>query len=75
MMITVYTKNQCQQCNFTKSMMDREEIEYELINIDEDAEALAYAQTLGFMSAPIVVVDGEALFAGFQPDRIMSLKV
>lgn len=73
-MVTVYTRNNCTQCTFTKGMLDREGIAYQTINIDEDAEAMEYVKGLNITSAPVVVKDGVAPFGGFQPDKLMALK-
>lgn len=55
-------------------MLDREGIEYQTINLDEDAEAEAFVRGFNITSAPVVVKEGFAPFGGFQPDKIMALK-
>jgi len=39
-MTTVYTKNNCVQCDMTKRLMDKIGVEYDTVNISEDADAL-----------------------------------
>ena len=73
-MITVYTKPACVQCNATYKALDKAGLEYELIDISEDAEARDYVMALGYLQAPVVVV-GDAHWSGFRPDRIKSLAV
>ena len=74
MSITVYTKPACVQCNATYKALDKAGLEYELIDISEDAEARDYVMALGYLQAPVVVV-GDAHWSGFRPDRIKSLAV
>ncbi|WP_313683335.1 glutaredoxin domain-containing protein, partial [Pantoea sp.] len=40
MRIIIYTKNNCVQCNATKNAMDRNGIDYQLINLDSQPEAI-----------------------------------
>lgn len=72
MSITVYTKPACVQCNATYKALDKAGLEYELIDISEDAEARDYVMALGYLQAPVVVV-GDAHWSGYRPDRIKSL--
>lgn len=83
--IKVYTKNGCHQCNMTKTVLNGEGIEFEAINIQEvdengeltekAKEAYDYvANKLKLTSMPVVVVDGQEPFTGFQPDKLKALK-
>lgn len=72
MSITVYTKPACVQCNATYKALDKAGLEYDLIDISEDAEARDYVMALGYLQAPVVVV-GDAHWSGYRPDRIKSL--
>ncbi len=74
MSITVYTKPACVQCNATYRALDKAGLEYNVIDITEDAEARDYVMALGYLQAPIVVA-GEDHWSGFRPDRIKSLAV
>lgn len=71
-MTTVYTKNQCQQCIATKRLLNKLEIPFEEINVDEDDTYLAYIKELGFQAAP-VVVSGNQSWSGFNPGAIKAL--
>ena len=71
-MTTVYTKDNCVQCDATKRMMDKIGIEYETINITQNPEELDKLIELGYRAAPVVVADGDS-WAGFQPDKITAL--
>ncbi len=72
MSITVYTKPACVQCNATYRALDKAGLEYNIIDITEDAEARDYVMALGYLQAPIVVA-GEDHWSGFRPDRIKTL--
>ena len=59
MNIKLYTKNVCPKCMLIKTVLNIAELEYETINIDEDAEAKELIVSKGFMAVPILEVDGE----------------
>lgn len=71
-MITVYTKPACVQCNATHKALDKQGIEYNLVDITEVPEARDYVMSLGYLQAPVVVA-GEEHWSGFRPDRIKAL--
>lgn len=71
MTIRVYAKPQCQQCDMTKRLLDREGVSYVIEDLTEEGN-LAAAKALGHTSAPVVVV-GEESWAGFQPQKINAL--
>lgn len=73
--VILYTKNNCPQCDMTKMVLDGEGIEFNSINVEEDAEALAYVkEELGFSATPIIVAEGIEPFSGFQPEKLKGLK-
>jgi glutaredoxin-like protein NrdH len=71
-MTTVYTKNNCVQCDMTKRLMDKMGIEYDTVNISENPEALEKLIELGYRAAPVVITDNDS-WAGFNPDKIGDL--
>lgn len=76
MNVTVLTKPDCVQCDFTKTHFGKHGIEYNVVDITVDADARQKAIDLGYFSAPVVIVeaDGEvAHWSGFKPDRIKAL--
>ena len=72
MAITVYTKPACVQCNATYRALDKAGIEYDVIDITENAQACDYVMSLGYLQAPVVVA-GESHWSGFRPDEISKL--
>ncbi len=72
MTITVYSKPACVQCTATTRALDAKGIAYELVDLTQDADAMALVQQLGHRSAPVVVA-GQDHWGGFRPDMIGRL--
>lgn len=72
MTITVYSKPSCVQCTATYRALDRLGVDYDIVDISQDAEALDRVRSLGYMQAPVVIA-GEQHWAGFRPDMISAL--
>ncbi|MFT9493277.1 redoxin NrdH [Mycobacteroides abscessus subsp. abscessus] len=72
MTVTVYTKPACVQCSATYKALDKQGIEYNVVDITETPEARDYVLALGYMQAPVVVA-GDDHWSGFRPDRIKAL--
>ena len=71
--VTVYSKTDCMQCNFTKKWLNEHGIEYEEFNVEKDEEALNYIKyDLGYQAVPVVVSPTEHWY-GFQPDKLAKL--
>ena len=74
MIVRVYTKDRCVQCDMTKRLMKSLGIEF----IEEDATEpgnLAAFKELKFLAAPVVAVGDsrDDMWSGFQPDRIKEI--
>lgn len=72
MSITVYTKPACVQCDATKRLLTKLELEFETIDITENADAFEMLIAKGFQAAPVVNA-GDDWWAGFNPDKINGL--
>ena len=72
--ITVYTKPACVQCTATYRALDKAGITYTTVDITTDEEAREYVLSLGYLQAPVVVIDGTDHWSGFRPDRIKTLQ-
>ncbi|GAB86886.1 glutaredoxin-like protein NrdH (plasmid) [Gordonia rubripertincta] len=70
--ITVYTKPACVQCNATYKALDKQGLEYEVVDISTDDAARDYVMSLGYLQAPVVVA-GDEHWSGFRPDHIRRL--
>lgn len=73
-MITVYTKPQCVQCNATFRALDAAGIEYETVDLTVNADTLEKVKALGYLQAPVVVVNDGEHWSGFRPDKLEELK-
>jgi len=72
MTITVYSKPACVQCTATTRALAAKGIEYNLVDLTEDEEAMAKVTELGYRQAPVVMA-GDDHWAGFRPDKISAL--
>ena len=72
MEITVYSKPMCVQCDATKRALNKTGLAYTVVDLTEDAEALARVKSLGYMAAPVVIT-GNDHWSGFRPDKIKAL--
>lgn len=72
MTITVYSKPSCVQCTATYRAMDKAGLQYEVVDITEDADARDYVMSLGHLQAPVVVADGQH-WSGYRPDQIKAI--
>ena len=70
--LLLLSKSGCVQCTATSKAMDAKGINYQVIDLGEDAEALVEAKALGYMQAPVVITD-EDHWSGFRPDKIDEL--
>lgn len=72
MKITVYTTPNCVQCNSTKRYFDKNDIEYETVDLSQDADAMAMVKELGYSVAPVVIA-GNKHWSGFRLDQIKNV--
>lgn len=72
MTITVFSKPACVQCDATYRSLDKLGLDYTIVDITRDAEALSSVKALGYQQAPVVFAGGDH-WSGFRPDKIRSL--
>jgi glutaredoxin-like protein NrdH len=70
--ITVYTKPSCVQCTATYRALDRAGMDYDVVDLTTDPDAIATVKKLGHLQAPVVIAD-EDHWSGFRPDKIEAL--
>ncbi|WP_022870899.1 glutaredoxin-like protein NrdH [Yaniella halotolerans] len=73
MTVTVYSKPACVQCNATVRALDKKGIEYDVIDMSQDMDALERVRALGYMQAPVVMTEADH-WSGFRPDKIAELE-
>jgi len=66
MSLTVYTKNNCPNCDRAKAMLDNRNVGYVTINIEEDAGARDFLLSQGFRSVPQIFNGGTVIPGGAQ---------
>ena len=72
MSITVYTKPNCIQCEQTKSILDQNNIIYNVVDLTENDEAKNMVLSMGFRSAPVVITKNDR-WSGFKIEKLKSL--
>jgi glutaredoxin-like protein NrdH len=72
MSTTVYTKPGCVQCTATYRALDNQGIEYDVIDLTTNHEALETIKQLGYLQAPVIITDNDH-WSGFRPDKIAAL--
>lgn len=73
-MITIYSKPSCVQCDATYRALTKHELEYTVVDVTTNPAALTYVtEELGYNQAPIVVVDDQDHWSGYNPGQIKRL--
>ena len=66
-MIKVYSKPNCIKCEFTKKYLTDKNVEFEVVDVFENAEALQMLRDKGYAELPVVDINGKR-HTGFQPN-------
>lgn len=72
MTVTVYTLPSCVQCESTKKVLDKMDVQYSVVDLSQDESAYDMVKELGYQAAPIVIA-GEDHWSGFRPDKLNAL--
>ena len=72
MLVTVWTKSACPQCDMTKKQLTKNGIVFDEMSLEQHPEMLEQFKALGLLSAPIVVTDIKK-WSGFRLEKINSL--
>jgi glutaredoxin-like protein NrdH len=72
MSITVYSKPACVQCTATTRALDRQGLDYTIVDVSTDEQAYERVLGLGYRQVPVVIA-GETHWGGFRPDMISTL--
>lgn len=73
MQVTVYTTPTCPQCEMTKKVLTRGNIEFETVDLSTNPEAMTYVkEELGYAAAPVVVA-GTQHWSGFRLGALDAL--
>ncbi len=63
-MITVYSKSNCPFCVQAKNLLTLKNIQFEEINIEQDADARAFVLAQGHRTVPQIYRNGQLLVEG-----------
>lgn len=70
--IEIYTSDSCIQCIKAKEYLKLNNIEYIEYNISKNSEARKELIRMGYMSIPVMIIEGEHVL-GFDLNRMKSL--
>jgi glutaredoxin len=62
-MLTVYSKNNCPNCEQAKALLDNSSIEYETIMVEDNPDAMRFLLSEGHRSMPQIYKDGKLFVA------------
>lgn len=68
----VCSKPSCVQCSASYRALDSKGIDYQVVDMSQDVDALERVKALGYLQAPVVITD-EDHWSGFRPDKIDEL--
>ena len=73
--VTVYSKPNCHQCEFTKKYLNEMGTPFNEIDVTQDKEALEQLQHHGYLGVPVVAINSLAdSWGGFRPDELEKLR-
>lgn len=70
--VTLYSKNNCQPCKFTKRYLEKNNIPYQEFNVEDDPQARHWVEEMGYQQVP-VVVSGFDHWSGYRPDMLDNI--
>lgn len=73
MTITIYSKSGCAECMFTKKILEAEDIPFEEKRVDLNESHLEEVQLLGYRSLPVIKINEDETFTGYQPEHLENL--
>ena len=65
-MIVLYTKEKCPNCVLAKTLLEEEQIDYEVKDVETDFEAMQQLSNMGLRSLPQVFKNGSLVANGYQ---------
>ena len=70
--VEIYTSDTCPQCIMAKEYLKNRNVEYKEYNISKNSEARKELIRMGYMSVPVLMIDGEHVL-GFDLKRMEML--
>ena len=72
MQVTVYTTPSCPQCEMTKKVLTKGQVNYSIVDLSQDEQAMEMVKELGYSAAPVVIA-GEHHWSGFRHGYLSNL--
>lgn len=60
-------------CKMTKRIFDKAGVEYQEINMEHNPVEREKVAKAGFVSTPVIEVDGEFVASGFKPETVRNI--
>ena len=73
MKVTVYTTPGCMSCRTLMRKLDKEQVSYDVMNLELHPELTEQFKELGMTQAPIVLTSDEYSFSGYRPAKVDEL--
>jgi glutaredoxin-like YruB-family protein len=70
--VEIYTSNSCGYCSTAKDYFKENNIEYVEYNVSENPQYRKDLMKKGYMSVPVIIIEGEEVI-GFDKNRIEKL--
>ncbi|CAH2215293.1 glutaredoxin family protein [Tepidibacter aestuarii] len=70
--IEIYSSNTCGYCSSAKDYFKKNNLEYIEYNISEDADSRKRLMKMGYMSVPVILIEGEEVL-GFDKDKVEKM--
>jgi glutaredoxin-like protein NrdH len=74
--VTVYTKPDCVQCEYTKKELDKKGLSYNVIDVTKDAGARKALEDMNLRTMPVVTVEHgthKEHWMGFRIDKLRGI--
>jgi len=68
-MLKIFTTPACVQCETTKRYLDRQGVDYQVVDLATDSNAMEEIRAKGFTQAPVVMTDSD-IWSGFRLDKL-----
>lgn len=74
MVVTVFTTGPgCHLCLVTKTHLKKRGVQFEEVRIDQNPDLADLLKALGYLTAPVVLVDEDDVWQGYSGDSIDEL--
>ena len=68
----LYTTPTCKYCDDAKELFEEMGVEYQVIDLTKNKEAIEYIKGLNITQVPVIEIDDE-IIVGFERERLLEL--